>query len=139
MDISVSNVANVVALQKRSEHTDKPIPEQSGSRQSSFAQSTPSTAFDRLNKSSNDSNDGHKDQQNKMRDQVDQAVKNINDFFQMSRRTMQFSVSENTGKMVIEIKDETTGELIRQIPSEEILQLEKKLDEVQGLLFSRKA
>ncbi|KJV05955.1 hypothetical protein VZ94_14535 [Methylocucumis oryzae] len=74
-----------------------------------------------------------------MRDQVDQAVKNINDFFQMSRRTMQFSVSENTGKMVIEIKDETTGELIRQIPSEEILQLEKKLDEVQGLLFSRKA
>ena len=70
---------------------------------------------------------------------IEDTLANINNFFKLSDRSMQFSLSEGTGKTVVEIKDGKTGEVIRQIPTEEALNLEKKLDEVQGLLFSKKA
>jgi flagellar protein FlaG len=68
-----------------------------------------------------------------------QAVKNVNDFFQTVQRTLQFTLNEDTGRMVIQVKDGKTGEVIRQIPPEEMLQLSNRLDELKGLLFEGKA
>ena len=67
------------------------------------------------------------------------AVKNINEFFQTVRRTLEFSLNEDTGRMVIQIKDAQTHEVIRQIPAEDVIQLSKRLDEFSGLLFREKA
>lgn len=69
---------------------------------------------------------------------LEEAVKGVNDFFQSARRTLQFSLHGDTGRMVAQIKDEKTGEVIRQIPAEEVLELAKRLDELSGLLFKEK-
>jgi len=73
------------------------------------------------------------------RQEVAHAVQNINEFFQMVRRTLQFAVNEDSGRMVIQVKDIETDEVIRQIPPEEVLELTKRLDEFKGFLFREKA
>ncbi|MEW6219660.1 MAG: flagellar protein FlaG [Thermodesulfobacteriota bacterium] len=50
-----------------------------------------------------------------------------------------FEVNEETGRVVIEITDRATGEVIRQIPSEDLVKLEAKLAELVGLLFDQHA
>ncbi|MEN8257436.1 MAG: flagellar protein FlaG [Thermodesulfobacteriota bacterium] len=50
-----------------------------------------------------------------------------------------FSVNEETEDIVMEVTDRESGDLIRQIPSEEVLALRAKLDELVGLLFDQEA
>lgn len=73
------------------------------------------------------------------KEQLAAAVKNVNDFFQMVRRTLQFTVDEDTGRMVIQIKDAETDKVIRQIPPENMLKLAKELGKFKGLLLEEKA
>lgn len=67
------------------------------------------------------------------------AVEKINDFIQITRRDLQFSVDDETGRTVVKVLDSETDEVIRQIPAEEILTIAANLDEVRGLLFKAKA
>ena len=53
---------------------------------------------------------------------------------------LQFSVDESTGESVIKVMDKETNEMIRQIPSEEMLQIAKALDRFQeSFLVNSKA
>ncbi len=53
---------------------------------------------------------------------------------------LQFSVDESTGESVIKVMDKATNEIIRQIPSEEMLQIAKALDRFQeSFLINSKA
>lgn len=70
--------------------------------------------------------------------QVEDAVKNVNEFLQMVRRSVQFKLDEDTGRMVVQVRDEETNEVIRQIPREEVLKIAKELDRLKGLLFEVK-
>lgn len=71
--------------------------------------------------------------------QLNDAVKQINDFMQRAQLSLQFSIDQDTNTAVIEIKDVQTGDIIRQIPSKEVLEIAKRLNEVTGLLFRGKA
>jgi len=51
---------------------------------------------------------------------------------------MNFSVHEASGQVMVTISDEKTGEVVREIPSSEILNLAAKLNEMIGLLFDQK-
>jgi flagellar protein FlaG len=52
---------------------------------------------------------------------------------------LEFSTDADTGRTVVKIMDSATGEVVRQIPMEEMLALAKSLDRLQGLLFHTKA
>lgn len=56
----------------------------------------------------------------------------------LSNNRLTFSQDEDTGRTVISIVDNKTGDVIRQIPPDEILTLKKKMGEIQGLLLDRK-
>ncbi len=64
-----------------------------------------------------------------------QAVSNINDFLQQVHRELHFSVNEDTGRTVIQVVDQSTQEVIRQIPAESVLRLAADLEELSGLLL----
>jgi flagellar protein FlaG len=81
--------------------------------------------------------DGKPGQENKQ--QISSAVSEINNFFQMAQRSLSFSLDESSGKMVMQIIDTETQEMIRQIPSEDVLKLAKHLDELTGVLFKAQA
>jgi len=71
--------------------------------------------------------------------QITNAVKDINHFFQMAQRSLEFTIDEASGHMVMQIKDTQTNEVIRQIPGEDALKLAKQLDDVKGVLFKANA
>lgn len=52
---------------------------------------------------------------------------------------LQFSIHEATGEEMIIVSDKETGDLIREIPSEEFLDLAAKVEQMIGLIFDRTA
>ncbi|WP_438971091.1 flagellar protein FlaG [Methylophaga sp.] len=59
--------------------------------------------------------------------QLESAVSRINEYVQNIQRSIEFSVDEATGKDVVKILDKQTEEVIRQIPSEEVLAIAKSI------------
>jgi len=57
------------------------------------------------------------------------AVSQINDYVQNLQRNLQFTVDEASGKDVVTIIDSESKEVIRQLPSEEALELARRLAE----------
>ncbi len=75
------------------------------------------------------------------RQQLDSAVARLNDYVQVVRRELQFSVHDDSGRTVVKVLDRDTGEVVRQIPSEEMLEVAGQLpgeveDGGQPLLFN---
>jgi flagellar protein FlaG len=73
------------------------------------------------------------------RDQVKEAVQEIRRVVTPVAQSLQFSIDEATGKTVVRVVDSATQEVIRQIPSEEVLAIARALDRLQGLLLKGKA
>jgi len=73
------------------------------------------------------------------REQVEDAVATIQEFVQSVRRSINFSVDDGSGRVVVKVTDAGSGDVIRQIPSEEALQLAENLAEVRSLLFKAEA
>ncbi|MBW1673182.1 MAG: flagellar protein FlaG [Deltaproteobacteria bacterium] len=51
---------------------------------------------------------------------------------------LQFTVDKPTGDVMVTVKDESTGEVIREIPPAEVLNLAARLDAMVGLIFDQK-
>ena len=73
------------------------------------------------------------------REQVEEAVATIQEFVQSVRRSINFAVDEGSGRVVVKVTDAGSGDVIRQIPSEEALKLAENLSEVRSLLFKAEA
>lgn len=73
------------------------------------------------------------------REQVEKAVESISDFVQSVRRNINFSVDDSSGRVVVKVIDTESGDLVRQIPSEEALALAENLNNAGSVLFEAKA
>ena len=75
-------------------------------------------------------------------EQVLQAAKQVQEMVQTKASNLIFSLDKDSGKTIVKIVDSQTDEVIRQIPSEEIVALANALDqmqETQGVLLKNKA
>lgn len=66
-------------------------------------------------------------------------VEKLRSQMQHIQRDLSFSVDDSTGDVVVRVIDGDSGKIVRQIPSEEILRLTERLDEMRSLLFEAKA
>jgi len=73
------------------------------------------------------------------REQIEDAVATIQEFVQSVRRSINFAVDDGSGRVVVKVTDAGSGDVIRQIPSEEALKLAENLSEVRSLLFKAEA
>ncbi|GGJ80499.1 flagellar protein FlaG [Pseudomonas matsuisoli] len=71
--------------------------------------------------------------------ELEEVVSNVEAFTQSIRRDLKFSLDDDSGKVVVKVTDSSTGEVIRQMPSEEALKLAQRLQEARSLLFQAKA
>lgn len=62
-------------------------------------------------------------------EQVKAAVEQIDSLLKASRRELQFQVDEDSGEVVVRVRDATTGEVIRQIPGEDALRMARALQD----------
>lgn len=72
--------------------------------------------------------------------QLKQAVDNINKSLQPSASNLEFNIDPSTQRAVVRVVDTNTGDVIRQIPSKEVLAIAESIDQLnKGLLLSQKA
>ncbi|EJM10846.1 flagellar protein FlaG [Pseudomonas sp. GM21] len=67
------------------------------------------------------------------------AVQEIEKFVQSIKRNLEFSIDETSGKVVVKVIATESGEVVRQIPSEEALTLAESLATASNVLFHAKA
>lgn len=56
-------------------------------------------------------------------DEVNQVVESINSYLQSTKRALEFSVDDTSGRTVITVMDGDREQVIRQIPPEAVLAL----------------
>lgn len=69
------------------------------------------------------------------KEQTQQAVAAINKSMADMSRSLEFAVDEDTHMTIVKVVDTQTQDVIRQIPSEEVVAIAKALDKIQGLLI----
>jgi flagellar protein FlaG len=67
------------------------------------------------------------------------AVKKLNDLVAPALQTVQFSLDEQSERMVVKVVDTASKQVLRQIPNEEVLAMSKTLDKLQGLMIRQTA
>ncbi|WP_295472561.1 flagellar protein FlaG [uncultured Pseudomonas sp.] len=71
-------------------------------------------------------------------EQVKTAAAEIQKFLDSIQRKLEFSVDEGSGKVVVKVIASDSGEVVRQIPNEEVLKLADRLSDASSMLFSAK-
>ncbi|MEB0041419.1 MULTISPECIES: flagellar protein FlaG [unclassified Pseudomonas] len=72
-------------------------------------------------------------------DKLKLAVQQIEKFVDAAKRNLEFSIDERSGKVVVKVIASETGEVIRQLPSAEVLKLADSMKDASSVLFSGKA
>jgi flagellar protein FlaG len=71
-------------------------------------------------------------------EELEAAVKQMEQFFQSVHRNLEFSIDDKSGKVVVKVIATETGEVVRQLPSAEALKLADSLKNANSLLFDAK-
>lgn len=70
---------------------------------------------------------------------LEDVVNDVNEFIKPINNSLQFSIDEESGTTVVKVIDAETDEVIKQIPSEEMLALAKAIGQLKGLLVKQQA
>jgi flagellar protein FlaG len=70
-------------------------------------------------------------------DELKEAVGKINQ--SIHAQSLEFSIDEDSKRTVVKVVDVATKEIVRQMPTEEALQIAKSLDKAMGLLIRQQA
>ena len=73
------------------------------------------------------------------RSELDSAVASMQNYAQSVKRNLDFHIDDSTGRVVVQVIASDSGEVIRQIPSEEALQLAASLDDMRSMLVREQA
>ncbi|WP_417660119.1 flagellar protein FlaG [Pseudidiomarina sp.] len=80
-----------------------------------------------------------KDSQASLAESANSAVEKFKTLVQDLQRNLDFSVDDSSGQVVVKVMDGESGKLIRQIPSEDLLRLSERLEDMRSLLFKAEA
>lgn len=78
-------------------------------------------------------------------EQLTEVVTKLNETFQNERRSIQFNVDDVSGRTIIKVVDMNTGDEIKQIPSEDVMKVSRRLaeqmqdEDLAGLLLKGSA
>ena len=71
--------------------------------------------------------------------QLKDALVKLNNTVQKTQPQLEFSVDEETDLHVVKLIDKDNGEIIRQFPSKEAIELAKSIDRYTGMLIKAKS
>jgi flagellar protein FlaG len=70
---------------------------------------------------------------------VHQAIAAIRETLRPVSNSLEFSVDRTSGTTIVRVVDLETNQLVRQIPSEELVEIARVLERLEGLLFRQRA
>ena len=71
----------------------------------------------------------------KQQEPLDDMVSDLNQLVRELHRELRFSVDDDSGDTVIKVIDSETDEVLRQIPSKDLMVLRRRLEEAAGAIF----
>jgi flagellar protein FlaG len=74
--------------------------------------------------------------QGEVRHRMEVVAQQLRDYLRSNGRNLEFRVDVDTKAMVITVREAASGEVIRQIPNEEALQMRRYLDEWSGTFLN---
>ncbi|WP_415900040.1 flagellar protein FlaG [Neptuniibacter sp. QD48_11] len=72
-------------------------------------------------------------------EKLEAAIDRLNEMMKDGQRSLNFSVDTASEKVVVQVKDVSTNQVIRQIPNEEALRFAESFDRMMGLIFNQEA
>ena len=93
-----------------------------------------------VNKIKKQKNDIHIAEQIKetTNDKINRIAEAMDSYVQSIQRDLKIRVHEGTGKIMVQVTSQNSGEVIREIPPEELLDLAARMEELAGTLFDEK-
>jgi flagellar protein FlaG len=70
---------------------------------------------------------------------IESVTRQIDSFLRSINRSLDFRLDDATGRMVVTLRDATTGEVIRQIPGEEALRIAQRIENGLGMMLDEQA
>nr|WP_067287935.1 flagellar protein FlaG [Marinobacterium profundum] len=67
--------------------------------------------------------------------EVSETVEALNSVMQQMERGISFHVDDQSGRQVIQVIDRDSGDVLKQMPSEDLLKLISHMQEMQSILF----
>lgn len=129
-----TSVQNQVKLDSSVKTNDSGSQAESNARQANTALSSDSAEKarqEKLNISQGSVDNADKNAEERKGIALDDAVAKVDSFLKAQNRDLAFTIDENTNRSVVTVKDATSGDVIRQIPSEEVLKLAERIQELQ--------
>lgn len=71
--------------------------------------------------------------------QIEKALAELNTMMRDRQRELEFSIDEASGRIILRVKHAESGEVIRQIPAEELLNISRAFIEGTGSLINDEA
>ncbi|MBW1717581.1 MAG: flagellar protein FlaG [Deltaproteobacteria bacterium] len=68
---------------------------------------------------------------------LQEVLEVVQEHFNILGIGLEFAVHEPTGRIKVTVLDKETGEMIREVPPQQVLDLMAKIDEMMGILFDR--
>ncbi|NVL89818.1 MAG: flagellar protein FlaG [Desulfobacterales bacterium] len=82
---------------------------------------------------------GNKEERKPDAELLQQMLNVAQEHFHIRNIGLEFSVHKETNRIKVTVFDKDTGEMVREIPPQEVLNLVAKIDEMMGILFDKKA
>lgn len=70
-----------------------------------------------------------------LEDEVRESVKDVNEIVDKVKEGLSFQIHEDTEKMMVKVIDLNTDEVIKELPPEEMLDLQARIHEMVGILI----
>lgn len=129
-----SNVSSGFAAQLRSQQVARSAREDVSTESTRRTEALLPAALDRVEKSGTaqaPSRVSASDLQQKLQE----AAQRANSYFEVTDTGLRFEVGKRTGRIIVTVVDRETDEVIRQIPTEEMVRISERMNELRGLLF----
>lgn len=73
------------------------------------------------------------------KDSLAGAVQKLNEYVAPALQTIEFSLDQESKRMIVKVVDTATQKVLRQIPNEEVMAMSRTLDKLQGLVIRQTA
>ena len=70
---------------------------------------------------------------------IESVTRQIDSFLRSINKSLQFRVDQATGQMIVTIRDDETGEVIRQVPGEDALRIAQRIEDTLSAMLDEKA
>jgi flagellar protein FlaG len=69
---------------------------------------------------------------------IEKTIAKIREAIGPSNTSLKIEIDTDTDRIIVKVLDDQSGEIIRQIPSQEMVEIAKRLDTMQGVFITKR-